>query len=90
MEECLVGALRIGVLCSMESPADRMEMTDVVAKLCAIRENFLSRRTGDVWPRLVLKPRQPFTHTADDAKGRLQISVVTFQIWFNISFLGCY
>ncbi|TXG74333.1 hypothetical protein EZV62_002912 [Acer yangbiense] len=50
MEECLVGALRIGVLCSMESPADRMEMTDVVAKLCAIRENFLSRRTGDVWP----------------------------------------
>ena len=50
MEECLVGALRIGVLCSMESPADRMEMTDVVAKLCAIRENFLSRRTGDVRP----------------------------------------
>ena len=49
MEECLVGALRIGVLCSMESPADRMEMTDVVAKLCAIRENFLSR-TGDVKP----------------------------------------
>ncbi|TXG74305.1 hypothetical protein EZV62_002884 [Acer yangbiense] len=50
MEECLVGALRIGVVCSMESPADRMEMTDVVAKLCAIRENFLNRRTGDVRP----------------------------------------
>ncbi|KAK2641342.1 hypothetical protein Ddye_023105 [Dipteronia dyeriana] len=50
IEECLVGVLRIGVLCSMESPADRMEMTDVVAKLCAIRENFLHRRTGDIKP----------------------------------------
>ena len=50
MEECLVGVLRIGVLCSMESPADRMEMMDVVAMLCAIRENFLNRRTGDVRP----------------------------------------
>ncbi|KAI9194876.1 hypothetical protein LWI28_009856 [Acer negundo] len=47
IEDCLVGSLRIGVLCSMESPADRMEMMDVVAKLCAIRENFLSRRIGD-------------------------------------------
>ncbi|KAK0572173.1 hypothetical protein LWI29_027267 [Acer saccharum] len=50
MEECLVGAMRIGVLCSMESPTDRMEMTDVVAKLCAIRENFISKRTRDVRP----------------------------------------
>ena len=50
IEDCLVGSLRIGVLCSMESPADRMEMTDVVAKLCAIRENFLSRRIRDVRP----------------------------------------
>ncbi|TXG49983.1 hypothetical protein EZV62_025858 [Acer yangbiense] len=44
IEECLVGVLRIGVVCSMESPAERMEMTDVVAKLCAVRENFLGRR----------------------------------------------
>ena len=44
IEECLVGVLRIGVVCSMESPAERMEMTDVVAKLCSIRENFLGRR----------------------------------------------
>ncbi|TXG49976.1 hypothetical protein EZV62_025851 [Acer yangbiense] len=41
IEECLVGILRIGVVCSMESPAERMEMTDVVAKLRAVRENFL-------------------------------------------------
>ncbi|KAL5799777.1 hypothetical protein ACOSQ4_032661 [Xanthoceras sorbifolium] len=43
-EECLVGVLGIGVVCSMESPAERMEMTDVVAKLCGVRENFLGRR----------------------------------------------
>ena len=50
IEECLGGSLRIGVLCSMESPADRMEMMDVVAKLCAIRENFLNMRIRDVRP----------------------------------------
>ncbi|TXG74300.1 hypothetical protein EZV62_002879 [Acer yangbiense] len=50
IEDCLVGSLRIGVLCSMESPVDRMEMMDVVAKLCAIRENFLSGRIRDVSP----------------------------------------
>ncbi|KAK2636943.1 hypothetical protein Ddye_031735 [Dipteronia dyeriana] len=44
IEECLVGILRIGVVCSMKSPAERMEMSDVVAKLCAVRESFLGRR----------------------------------------------
>ncbi|KAL5817156.1 hypothetical protein ACOSQ3_025534 [Xanthoceras sorbifolium] len=44
IEECLVGVLRIGLLCSMESPVERMEMTDVVAKLHAVRETFLSSR----------------------------------------------
>ncbi|KAK2637208.1 hypothetical protein Ddye_032000 [Dipteronia dyeriana] len=44
IEECLVGILGIGVVCSMESPAERMEMTNVMAKLCAARENYLGRR----------------------------------------------
>ncbi|TXG49982.1 hypothetical protein EZV62_025857 [Acer yangbiense] len=44
IEECLVGILRIGVVCSMESPAERMTMTDVVAKLSFVKENFLGRR----------------------------------------------
>ncbi|KAJ0084560.1 hypothetical protein Patl1_31128 [Pistacia atlantica] len=44
IEECLVSVVSIGVLCSMESPTDRMEMTDVVAKLCAIRKKFLGNR----------------------------------------------
>ncbi|KAL5732972.1 hypothetical protein ACOSQ2_032664 [Xanthoceras sorbifolium] len=44
IEECLIGVLRTGVVCSMESPAERMEMTDVVAQLCGVRERFLGRR----------------------------------------------
>ncbi|TXG49986.1 hypothetical protein EZV62_025861 [Acer yangbiense] len=43
IEECLAGVLIIGVVCSMESPAKRMEMIDVVAKLCAVRETFSVR-----------------------------------------------
>ncbi|KAH7515173.1 hypothetical protein JRO89_XSUnG0165800 [Xanthoceras sorbifolium] len=49
-EGCLVGVLRIGVLCSVEPSAERMEMTDVVVKLCAVRENFLGRWIVDVGP----------------------------------------
>lgn len=40
-EECLRDAVRIGVVCSMESPAERMKMTDVVAKLHSIREKLM-------------------------------------------------
>ncbi|KAL9459519.1 hypothetical protein AB3S75_002840 [Citrus x aurantiifolia] len=44
VEECLNSIIRTGVLCSMESPFERMEMRDVVAKLCHTRETFLGRR----------------------------------------------
>ncbi|KAL9459436.1 hypothetical protein AB3S75_002771 [Citrus x aurantiifolia] len=43
IEDCLV-AMRVGVLCSVESPFERMQMTDVVAKLCAARKIFLNNR----------------------------------------------
>ncbi|KAL9462420.1 hypothetical protein AB3S75_000428 [Citrus x aurantiifolia] len=43
-EECLNAIIRTGVLCSTESPFERMEMRDVVAKLCHTRETFLGRR----------------------------------------------
>ncbi|KAH9668960.1 hypothetical protein KPL70_021596 [Citrus sinensis] len=43
-QECLNAIIRIGVLCSMESPFERMEMRDVVAKLCHTRETFFGRR----------------------------------------------
>lgn len=44
IEDCLVAIMRVGVLCSVESPSERMQMTDVVAKLCAARKIFLSNR----------------------------------------------
>ncbi|KAK9230232.1 hypothetical protein WN944_023199 [Citrus x changshan-huyou] len=43
-QQCLNAIIRTGVLCSMESPFERMEMRDVVAKLCHTRETFLGRR----------------------------------------------
>ncbi|KAH9669211.1 hypothetical protein KPL70_021694 [Citrus sinensis] len=43
IEECLVAVVRTGVFCSMESPSERIQMTDVVAKLCAAREIFTGR-----------------------------------------------
>ncbi|KAH9698771.1 putative receptor-like protein kinase [Citrus sinensis] len=46
IEECLVAVIRIGVVCSMESPTDRMQMRDVVVKLCAAREAFVSMQDG--------------------------------------------
>ncbi|GKV12518.1 hypothetical protein SLEP1_g23649 [Rubroshorea leprosula] len=41
IKEILITFARIGVLCSMESPNDRMEMDDVIAELCVIRDKFL-------------------------------------------------
>ncbi|KAL9462336.1 hypothetical protein AB3S75_000360 [Citrus x aurantiifolia] len=44
IEDWLVAILRVGVLCSVESPFERMQMTDLVAKLCAARKIFLNNR----------------------------------------------
>ncbi|KAH9669162.1 Integrase catalytic domain-containing protein [Citrus sinensis] len=44
IEECLVIIVKIGVLCSSESPSGRMQIIDVVAKLRAVRKIFLSIR----------------------------------------------
>ena len=37
IEECLATIVKIGVLCSMESPSERMQIIDVVAKLHAAK-----------------------------------------------------
>ncbi|KAL9422390.1 hypothetical protein AB3S75_034626 [Citrus x aurantiifolia] len=42
-EDCFRTVIRVGVHCSMESPTERMEMRDAVAKLCHARETFLGR-----------------------------------------------
>ncbi|XP_077219026.1 uncharacterized protein LOC143853176 [Tasmannia lanceolata] len=41
MQECLVSVLRIGVVCSDESPRERMNMTDVASEMNVIRDIFL-------------------------------------------------
>ncbi|CAJ2646881.1 unnamed protein product [Trifolium pratense] len=42
VEECLVSLFRIGLLCSMESPKDRMNIADVTRELSIIKKAFLS------------------------------------------------
>ncbi|KAL9459411.1 hypothetical protein AB3S75_002752 [Citrus x aurantiifolia] len=44
IEECLATIVKIGVLCSMESPSERMQIIDVVAKLRAAKEVFIGGR----------------------------------------------
>ncbi|KAG4150004.1 hypothetical protein ERO13_D05G368200v2, partial [Gossypium hirsutum] len=36
--QCLISILKIGLICSSESPSERMDMNDVVTKLCSIRD----------------------------------------------------
>ncbi|GAY34317.1 hypothetical protein CUMW_285860 [Citrus unshiu] len=36
--ECLISLIRIGVACSMESPQDRMNMTNVVHELQSVKK----------------------------------------------------
>ncbi|XP_022747840.1 LOW QUALITY PROTEIN: receptor kinase-like protein Xa21 [Durio zibethinus] len=36
--QCLNSIFEIGVICSVESPSERMDMSDVVTKLCSIRD----------------------------------------------------
>ncbi|KAE8669259.1 putative LRR receptor-like serine/threonine-protein kinase [Hibiscus syriacus] len=38
---CLKSIFEIGLTCSVESPVERMDMSDVVAKLCSIRDKLL-------------------------------------------------
>ncbi|XP_077225712.1 receptor kinase-like protein Xa21 [Tasmannia lanceolata] len=41
LQECLVSLVRIGVVCSAESPRERMEMGDAVKEMCSIRNIYL-------------------------------------------------
>ena len=41
VEECLVSLFRIGLMCSMESPKERMNIVDVTRELNVIRKTFL-------------------------------------------------
>ncbi|XP_077226047.1 receptor kinase-like protein Xa21 isoform X2 [Tasmannia lanceolata] len=41
LQECLVSLVRIGVVCSAESPRERMEMGGIVKEMCSIRNIYL-------------------------------------------------
>ncbi|XP_077225766.1 receptor kinase-like protein Xa21 [Tasmannia lanceolata] len=41
LQECLVSLVTIGVVCSAESPRERMEMGGVVKEMCSIRKIYL-------------------------------------------------
>ncbi|XP_077225708.1 putative receptor-like protein kinase At3g47110 [Tasmannia lanceolata] len=41
LQECLEPLVRIGVVCSAESPRERMEMGDIVKEMCSIRNIYL-------------------------------------------------
>ncbi|KAL3750550.1 hypothetical protein ACJRO7_011537 [Eucalyptus globulus] len=43
--DCLIALLRLGVLCSLDSPNERIKMKDVVTELSKIRAKFLGQRT---------------------------------------------
>lgn len=43
--ECLISVVRIGVACSMESPQDRMNMTNAVHELQSIKSILLGPKT---------------------------------------------
>jgi len=42
VKECLVSLFRIGLICTMESPIERMNIVDVTRELNIIRKTFLS------------------------------------------------
>ncbi|KAK2373446.1 putative LRR receptor serine/threonine-protein kinase [Trifolium repens] len=42
IEECLVSLFRIGIICSMESPKERMNIVDVTGELSKIKKAFLT------------------------------------------------
>ncbi|PNX89289.1 kinase-like protein, partial [Trifolium pratense] len=45
IKECLVSLFKIGLVCSMESPKERMNIADVTRELSIIRKTFL---TGEI------------------------------------------
>ncbi|XP_037496475.1 probable LRR receptor-like serine/threonine-protein kinase At3g47570 [Jatropha curcas] len=52
--ECVIGMIKVGVSCSMESPQDRMDMSNAVNELLSVRNNYVRiRRTG---PSMYTRP----------------------------------
>ncbi|KAJ9174637.1 hypothetical protein P3X46_013260 [Hevea brasiliensis] len=44
--ECLICMIKVGVACSMQSPRDRMDISDAIKELHSIRNNFMQAKMG--------------------------------------------
>ncbi|KAJ9158589.1 hypothetical protein P3X46_024154 [Hevea brasiliensis] len=44
--ECIIDIIKVGIACSMESPQDRMDISNAVNELNSIRNNFIPSRMG--------------------------------------------
>ncbi|XP_058109182.1 probable LRR receptor-like serine/threonine-protein kinase At3g47570 [Magnolia sinica] len=51
MRDCLISMVRIGVLCSLESPRERMEMKNVVMEMHAIKDLYLRSEFTEIQVR---------------------------------------
>ncbi|XP_048135616.1 putative receptor-like protein kinase At3g47110 [Rhodamnia argentea] len=40
IRDCIISVFEVGVACSMESPPDRMDMTEAIGKLCSIKASY--------------------------------------------------
>jgi len=40
IRDCIISLFKLGVACSMESPPDRMDMTEVIKKLYSIKASY--------------------------------------------------
>ncbi|XP_058068436.1 receptor kinase-like protein Xa21 [Magnolia sinica] len=57
MHACLISMVRIGVLCSTESPRERMEMKDVVKEMHAIKDLYLGNELSSLRQLIICNNR---------------------------------
>lgn len=64
--ECVISMVRIGVACSMESPQDRMKMTNVVHELQSIKNTLLGPKNLATCKEVILRYKLSFCFYQSD------------------------
>ncbi|KAK3420355.1 hypothetical protein EUGRSUZ_G01169 [Eucalyptus grandis] len=49
IKDCIISIFEVGVECSIESPLDRMDMTEAIRKLYSIKASYEIKERTDVW-----------------------------------------
>ena len=73
--ECVISMVRIGVACSMESPQDRMKMTNVVHELLSIKNTLLGPKN---------------LATCKEVIGRYKLSFCFYQSDVNLCYFSLF